>query len=99
MSGAKTVVVEVGRVYHHPLYHKRMRSSKTYLTHFEGEAKVGQLVVIEESRPISKSKRWVLVEAEGKPVGSVSEVREVKPIKEKKKEKGKAPKKVRRAKR
>lgn len=85
LSSAKTVAVEVGRVYHHPRYHKRIRSSKTYLAHFdaqrriatehqrgqhfEGEVEVGQPVVIGESRPISKSKRWVVVEIEGQPVG------------------------------
>lgn len=68
LSSAKTVAVEVVRVYHHPLYHKRIRSSKTYLAHFEGEVEVGQPVVIGESRPISKSKRWVVVEVGGKPV-------------------------------
>ncbi len=76
LSSAKTVAVEVVRVYHHPRYHKRIRSSKTYLAHFEGEVGVGQPAVIEESRPISKSKRWLLVEVGGKPVGGQrSEVR------------------------
>uniref|UniRef100_A0A831Z068 30S ribosomal protein S17 n=1 Tax=candidate division WWE3 bacterium TaxID=2053526 RepID=A0A831Z068_UNCKA len=69
LSSAKTAAVEVARVYHHPLYRKRIRASKTYLAHFEGEVEVGQPVVIEEGRPISKRKRWRVVEVGGRPVG------------------------------
>ncbi len=68
LSGARTVSVSVVRVFHHPRYRKRVRASKTYLAHLEGGAEVGQNVVIEESRPISKRKRWMVVELEGKPV-------------------------------
>ncbi len=67
-SGNRTVSVQVDRVFHHPRYRKRVRASKNYLAHLEGEAQVGQRVVIEESRPLSRRKRWVVVEIEGSPV-------------------------------
>ena len=58
----KTVVVEVERRYTHPLYHKVVRRSKKYHAHDESNsAKVGDRVRIQESRPISKTKRWVVV--------------------------------------
>ncbi len=68
-SGDKTVSVGVTRVFHHLRYRKRVRASKTYLAHLEGAAEVGQNVVIEENRPISKRKHWRVVELAGKPVG------------------------------
>jgi small subunit ribosomal protein S17 len=68
LSGTKTVAVDVVRFFHLPIYRKRVRASKTYLAHFDGDAKVGQGVVIEGSRPISKRKSWVVVEIEGQPV-------------------------------
>lgn len=74
-SGAQTVSVEVGRVFHHPRYRKRLRASKTYLAHLEGEAEVGQNVVIEESRPISKRKHWVVVEVGGKSLATPQQVK------------------------
>ncbi|MEX0587602.1 MAG: 30S ribosomal protein S17 [Patescibacteria group bacterium] len=59
-----TVAVEVVRVFHHPRYRKRIRTSKVYLAHAEGgEWKVGDRVTIEESRPISARKHFrVIVE-------------------------------------
>ncbi len=66
MGSAKTVTVDVVRVFHHPRYRKRISASKAYLAHFEGEGEIGQNVVIEESRPISRRKRWVVVEIGGK---------------------------------
>ncbi len=61
-KNAKTVVVEVERRYTHPLLKKTVRRSKKYHAHDEGNAfKVGDMVSIEESRPISKNKRWVVV--------------------------------------
>lgn len=82
VSGAKTVKVEVVRFYHHPLYRKRLRATKRYLAHFEGEAKPGQAVVIEESRPISLTKRWRVVEIEGKPVAVKNQISNIKDQKE-----------------
>ncbi len=58
----KTVVVEVARVKEHPKYKRRFRIHKKYKAHDErGEFKVGDKVVIEECRPISKEKRWRVV--------------------------------------
>ena len=57
----KTVVVEVERRFTHPLFKKTVRRSKKYHAHDENNAlKVGDKVWIEESRPISKNKRWVV---------------------------------------
>jgi small subunit ribosomal protein S17 len=67
VSGRNTVGVEVVRVYHHPRYRKRILTSKVYLAHMEGaDAVVGMSATIEESRPISKRKNWVVVELEGR---------------------------------
>jgi small subunit ribosomal protein S17 len=60
---AKTVVVKVERRFTHPLLKKTVRRSKNYHAHDEHKAfKVGDTVSIEESRPISKLKRWVVVD-------------------------------------
>ena len=66
----KTVVVEVTRTTIHPLYRKVMRVTSRYMVHDEdNHARVGDKVVIVESRPVSKRKRWtlekVLVSASG----------------------------------
>ncbi len=59
---AKTVVVKVERVKEHPKYKRRYKVHKKYKAHVEsGEYKVGDRVIIEESRPISKDKRWRVV--------------------------------------
>lgn len=61
-KGDKTVVVLVERKVAHPVYGKIIRRSKKYHAHDEANvAKVGDVVWIEESAPISKNKRWVLV--------------------------------------
>jgi len=58
----KTVVVEVSRRGRHPVYHKVVRHSARYKAHDErGEAHVGDTVLIAETRPISKDKRWRVV--------------------------------------
>src|SRR3989475_12400004 len=60
---AKTIVVEVGRFREHPLYKKMIRLRKRFAAHDEsGEAKAGDLVRIQESRPVSATKRGRLVE-------------------------------------
>jgi small subunit ribosomal protein S17 len=57
----KTVVVEVGRMVMHPLYGKYVRRSSRFMAHDEKDAcKVGDRVRIEESRPLSRRKRWVV---------------------------------------
>ena len=61
----KTVVVKVERRFTHPLFKKTVRRSKNYKAHDEANVKkVGDMVFIEECRPISKDKRWVVVEAQ-----------------------------------
>ena len=62
-KNAKTVVVQVERRYTHPLLKKTVRRSKKFHAHDEADThKVGDVVFIEESRPISKNKRWIVVE-------------------------------------
>jgi len=62
-KNAKTVVVKVERRYTHPLLKKTVRGSKKFHAHDEADThKVGDIVLIEESRPISKNKRWVVVD-------------------------------------
>ena len=58
----KTVVVEVMSRFTHPTYHKVVQSHKKYHAHAEGDYKVGQEVKIEECRPLSKLKRWKVIE-------------------------------------
>jgi small subunit ribosomal protein S17 len=58
----KTVVVKVERRFTHPVMKKTVRMTKKYKAHDETNAlKVGDQVSIQESRPISKDKRWVVV--------------------------------------
>lgn len=58
----KTIVVKVERRVRHPLYGKELRLVKKYLVHDEkDEGKVGDQVLIVETRPLSKLKRWRLV--------------------------------------
>ena len=57
----KTVSVMIERRIKHPLYGKIIRQSKKYLAHDEAnQAKIGDIVEIRESRPISRHKSWVL---------------------------------------
>jgi len=59
----KTIVVKVERRLRHPVLKKTVRLSKKYHAHDEKNvAKTGDIVRIEETRPISKQKRWTLVE-------------------------------------
>ena len=58
----KTVVVEVTRTYRHPLYKKVVHSSMRVKAHDELNCQVGDWVIIVESRPISKQKKWVVEE-------------------------------------
>ncbi|HEY9058210.1 MAG TPA: 30S ribosomal protein S17 [Aurantimonas sp.] len=58
----KTVVVLVERRFTHPLFKKTVRRSKKYKAHDENnQCKVGDMVSIEETRPISKDKSWTVV--------------------------------------
>lgn len=59
----KTIVVAVETYKKHKLYHKRIRYTKKFKAHDEhNQAKIGDTVEIMETRPISKDKRWRLIE-------------------------------------
>jgi small subunit ribosomal protein S17 len=59
----KTIVVQVERLKRHALYGKVIRFHKKYKAHDENnQAKIGDIVKIIESKPMSKEKRWALVE-------------------------------------
>ena len=63
----KTVVVKVERRFTHPLLKETVRRSKNYHAHDEANVcKVGDEVSIEETRPMSKLKRWVILAGEQK---------------------------------
>jgi len=62
----KTVVVRVERRFTHPLYKKVVRRSKRYQAHDESNAcKIGESVRIVECAPVSKNKRWTVMQGEG----------------------------------
>ena len=64
-SGDKTIVVLVERRFRHPLYGKELTEQNKFHAHDEANrAKVGDKVRIEECRPMSRMKRWRLVEIE-----------------------------------
>ena len=56
----KTVVVEIGRTFRHPLYRKVVHLSKRVMAHDELGCQIGDRVQIVESRPMSRRKRWVV---------------------------------------
>ena len=59
---AKTIIVEVHRQKAHPFYKRVVKRSKRFYAHDEnGTAKLGDVVKIEETRPLSKLKRWQLM--------------------------------------
>lgn len=65
----KTVVVAVKTTQRHPIYKKTVTRTKKYKAHDENnEANVGDLVTIMETRPLSKEKRWRIVEITQKAV-------------------------------
>jgi small subunit ribosomal protein S17 len=56
---AKTRVVLIERVYRHPRYQRVIRRAKRFKAHDEGNvSRTGDRVLIEETRPVSKEKRW-----------------------------------------
>ena len=58
----KTVVVEIENRYPHPIYSKTLIKTKKYLAHDElEEANIGDQVLVQECRPLSKRKRWKLI--------------------------------------
>jgi small subunit ribosomal protein S17 len=70
----KTVVVSVQRQYLHPVYKRVVRESKKYKAHDEeNRCRVGDRVRIVETRPLSKDKRWRVIEIVGKAAPSAQE--------------------------
>ncbi len=62
-KGNKSVIVRIDRTMRHPLYFKPVRTYSKFYAHDEkNEAKIGDVVRIMETRPISKTKRWRLVD-------------------------------------
>lgn len=73
----KTIVVEVQRLVKHPLGKYVRRFSKMYAHDEKNTCNIGDVVMIQESRPLSKTKHWVLVkvvekEKEGEVMGAVA---------------------------
>ena len=58
----KTVVIEISRKYRHPVYGKVVSSSSKIYAHDTLGSKVGDRVLVVESKPLSKTKRWVVQE-------------------------------------
>ena len=59
----KTAIVEVVRLVKHPKYNKYVRKTKRYKAHDEeNKHKIGERVTIQETRPLSKDKRWEILE-------------------------------------
>ena len=57
----KTVVVRVESVKEHPKYKKKFKTHKKYKAHSDEQFQIGDKVVIEECRPISKEKKWKVI--------------------------------------
>jgi small subunit ribosomal protein S17 len=58
----KTIVVKIDNRYAHPIYSKIMTKTKKYLVHDEMEScNIGDQVLVEECRPLSRRKRWKLM--------------------------------------
>jgi len=58
----KTVVVEISRTFRHQLYKKVVHTRKKVMAHDEKGCQIGDHVIIVESRPLSRRKRWVVEE-------------------------------------
>lgn len=64
----KTVVVEVERTFQHPVYRRTVRRSKKYKAHDpQNSYRIGDRVRIVETRPLSKEKRWRVIEVIKRP--------------------------------
>ena len=70
----KTVIVQVERRYTHPVLKKTVRRSKKFYAHDEkNEFSVGDIVMIEERRPLSRLKRWEVIQGEKKKVAGAGQ--------------------------
>lgn len=58
----KSAVVMVERSWKHPLYNKTVKRTKKYIVHAPTKVQEGDDVIIQESKPISKNKRWIIKE-------------------------------------
>jgi len=72
----KTVVVAVERLVTHDVYRKRIKRTSTFMAHDETGARRGDRVRIQETRPLSKRKRWRVVEVVERAVASPEDVAE-----------------------
>ncbi|MBI3576632.1 30S ribosomal protein S17 [Candidatus Gottesmanbacteria bacterium] len=62
LSTKNTIKVELVRLYRHPMYKKILRKTKNFLCHVEGiDCRVGDTVVIKETKPISKNKHFLVI--------------------------------------
>jgi len=70
----KTITVRVERIMHHSVYNRSVKRATKFKAHDEtNTAKLGDVVRIQETRPLSKTKRWRLVEVVKKSAGNVEE--------------------------
>lgn len=74
----KTATVEVERFLSHPVYKKRFKRSKKYQVHTEREVKVGDRVKFINTKPISKSKKWIILEDAKKETAKITKTEKVK---------------------
>ena len=58
----KSATVKVDRMWRHPIYKKQMKRSKKFLVHAENPVVAGQIVKITEIKPMSRLKRWRIVQ-------------------------------------
>ncbi len=63
VKAEKTVTVDVERIFQHPVYKKIVRKKKKYLAHdYENKCRVGDVVKMKLVRPISKKKKWLVID-------------------------------------
>ena len=62
----KTVTVEVERIVAHPMYKKRYKKTKKYQVHSEKKYEIGDVVEFITCKPVSKTKKWKIVEGKVK---------------------------------
>lgn len=62
----KTIVVEIERFFKHPIYEKRIRRTKRYPVHTDGQHTIGETVRFIPIKPMSKTKKWAVVAEETK---------------------------------
>jgi len=74
-KGDKTVIVRVERRVTHPIYKKVLRTAKKYSAHDAlNQYKVGDIVRIQECRPLSRTKHWQVISREGSKLTAAPEI-------------------------